>query len=127
MLFSFGSLLGNSWNCLPKRLIELVEEDAAAIEARVVAGVCENQADQKLLDAGGLGPVELRILQVDVVNDLRDLREGAVCRPDPGEQRLEGTPIALVREIASDHVESQLAGAARLFRIDEAEARLRGD
>src|SRR5262249_12901797 len=111
----------------PERFVELVEEERSALEARLVLGVCENQASDQLLDPGRLGAHELAVLEIDVVDDLPDLRQRPLREPHPRQERLERAAIPLVAEIPAHNVKADLASARRLFRIDEPEPRLRID
>ena len=90
-------------------MIELVKQDEPAFESRFVIGVRKHQADQESLQARSFGPAELGILQIDVVDDLGDLREGAIRDSRSRQQRLERAAVFFVGEVAADHVEAQLA------------------
>ena len=73
--------------------------------------MARHDALDELADARRFGPRELAVLEVDVVDDLRDRRESGVLRRDAVEQDLERAPVALVREVAARHVETQLSRA----------------
>ncbi len=59
------------------------------------------------------------------MHDLGHFRERPVGQPGARDERLEGAPVALMREVASHHVESDFSLSRRLLRIDESEARAR--
>src|SRR5205823_3046567 len=79
-------------------------------------------------DADCLGATELPVLQIDVVDDLRDGTHCRIVYREPGAQDLEGAEIALVRELGLEHVEAELArlGTISLARY-EFEPRVRVD
>src|SRR5436305_3033088 len=108
----------------PEGLIEVVEQSEAAVEAVQVLGVGERQAIDELQDAGRIGAAELRIFQIDVVDDLGDLGDPWIAQFETRDQGLERAAIPLVGELAPDGVEPHLA-RRRLgaLRIGEAEAR----
>ncbi len=56
----------------------------------------------------------LRVLEVDVVDDLADRAAApARSRPISREQHLESAAVAVVGELGLEHVEAQLAGSGR--------------
>src|SRR5262249_27039748 len=61
--------------CAPpakKVLVERIEQRDAALETRRVLGVLPREPGDEVVEARGLLAVELRILEVDVVDDLGD-------------------------------------------------------
>jgi hypothetical protein len=56
--------------------MEIVKKCEAALEARVVVGGRGPQPADERLDAAGLGPAELAVLDVDVMHDLADAAPG---------------------------------------------------
>jgi hypothetical protein len=61
------------WRALAKRCIEVVEEGEPSFEPVFVRGAVEDDAEDDLPDPGRIRPAELPVLNVDVVDDLRDL------------------------------------------------------
>src|SRR5262249_23051993 len=76
-------------------------------------------------DSGGLLATELAVLEIDIVNDLGDGAQRGVVHTGPCEEHFERAHVALVRHLALEHVEAQLA-RLRLVILsrDELEARL---
>src|SRR5216684_3380923 len=108
-----------------KRLVEVVEEGEAPIEAGLIVAVRHEHAQEKLLDAARLGVAELSILDVDVVDNLSQSRERWVFDPGPDHQRLEGAAVFLVGEVPVNHVEADLLRRHLVCPgIDEAKAGL---
>src|SRR5215470_16740930 len=69
---------------------------------------------------------EFIVLEVDVVNDLRDGAESRIFGPDTIEQYFKRAFLALVRKLSLEHVKAQLAFVwAITFARNEFEARLR--
>src|SRR5262249_52449661 len=115
------------WMPFPERFVKLVEKERATLETRLVLGIRENQAVDEALDPRRLGSAEFAVFQVDVVDDLPDLRQRPIGQLRADDQRSEGAAAPFVTEVPADDVEAQLAGARRLFRVDEPEPRLRID
>src|SRR5262249_24985834 len=78
--FSFAGSLRNSRLPCSKRCEELVEESQPALEAILIARVCEDQPRDEPLDAGRFAAAELFVLQVDVMHDLCDIGESRSAR-----------------------------------------------
>ena len=57
------------------------------------------------------GRAELRLLEVDVVDDLGDRAERGIGEAEAGDEDLERDEVSFVGEFAVEHVESELAGA----------------
>src|SRR5258707_15677015 len=90
-----------------KRPVQIVEDGAAALEPLVVVVVRRGDAADQGADAGRLLAAVLAVLEVDVVDDLADRRQCRVGQPGVADQYLEGAAVALVRELALEHVEAQ--------------------
>src|SRR5262245_25692009 len=60
------------------------------------------------VDARGLGTIELRVLQIDVVHDLRNRHESAIVETQTRHEDLEGAEVAFMRELRLEHVEAKL-------------------
>src|SRR5215813_5325554 len=114
----------------PEIFVEVVENFGAARDPlRVVLGRDADAFDQRS-DAGDFGAAELAVLEIDVVDDLRDGAQRRVLQGAALQQHLERAFVALVGELGLEHVEAQLAfvGAIALagyefetrFGIDEA-------
>src|SRR5258708_18698789 len=82
----------------------------------------------QMLEAGVVRAAILLVLEIDVVHDLGDGAQRRIGELEVREQDLERTELALVRELAVEHVEAQLARlVAIVARRDELELRLRID
>jgi hypothetical protein len=101
------------------------EERESSLQSVFVLGTVQDDAEDDLLDSGGVRPGELSISEVDVVDDFRNVSERRVRIPSDPNERLECARIALVRKVPPDHVEPQLTGLPFLLRIDEPELRIR--
>src|SRR5262249_18583230 len=114
---------------LPEIFVEVVEDLAAARNPfRVVLGRDADPFDQRP-DARDFGAAELTVLEIDVMDDLRDGAQRRVLQRATLQQHFESAFVALVGELGFEHVEAQLAfvGAISLagyefevrFGIDE--------
>src|SRR5262245_3649916 len=113
---------------LPEHFVEIVEHFGAACDALQVIRRRKRNAVDQCPDANGFIAAEFVVLEVDVVNDLRNGAERRILARDAIEQHLEGALVALVREFRLEHVEAQLAfGSAIALAGDELEARVRVD
>src|SRR5882757_11465631 len=99
---------------LAEVLVEIVEDRAAASEPFLVAPVRHRDAGDQSLDAAGLVPSELAVLQVYVVDDFGDRLERWVGQAGVAEQHLEAAAVALMGEFGLEHVEAQFAEARRV-------------
>src|SRR5207237_7595885 len=82
-------------------------------------------AVDQVLETGVIRPAVPLVLQIDVVDDLGDGPQRRVGDLEAREQHLERAELALVRELAVEHVEAQLAWlVAVLARRHELELRL---
>src|SRR5262245_35505206 len=113
----------------PEVLVEVIEDLGAARNPfRVVLGR-DADAFQQRPDAGDFGATELAVLEIDVMDDLRDGAQRRVLQRAPLQQHFERAFVALVGELGLEHVEAQLAFAGALplagyefavrLRIDE--------
>src|SRR3954467_3559791 len=105
-----GSCAGRQ-SLLPPLLLEIfvevVEHLGATRDAtRVILGRHADPFDQRP-DAGDLRPAEFVVLQVDVVDDLRDGAQRGILQCAALEQHLERALVALVGELGLEHVEAQ--------------------
>src|SRR5262245_65221235 len=106
-------------------LVEAIENRAAVCQPFFIVPVGHREARDQRLDARDLRPAELTVLQVDVVNDLRDGTERRIVEPEACQEDLEGALVPIVRELGLEHVEAELAGSRRVtLRDDELEARI---
>src|SRR5262245_4781041 len=81
---------------------------------------CRQPIDQAL-NPGRIRPAELAGLEIEIVDDLRQVAESRLLEIETGTHRLERASIAFVREIRASHVERLFAGANRSTGgIDEA-------
>ncbi len=107
---------------------ERVEQVTAARQAGLVVRAAEPDPEHGGGDARDLGPAELCVLEIDVVNDLGDGLEPRRPEAQPPAQDLERAGVPLVRELRLEHVETQLAGLGDVaLRGHELEARRRVD
>src|SRR5262249_31351742 len=90
-------------------LVEIVEQGSAAFETRGVVLVRHGDPGHQAIDPGGLGAFELAVLEIDVVNDLRDRAEGRFLQVETFHQHLEGAVVAFMGVFRLEHVEAQLA------------------
>ena len=102
-------LLVLCWPPAGKGAVEIVENGAAALQALVVVGAGRGDAGDQAADAGRFLAAVLAVLQVDVVDDLADRGQRRIVETGLGQQHLEGAAVAVVRELALEHVEAQLA------------------
>src|SRR5438876_12158888 len=89
-------------------LVQIVEHGGPALQPGLVIPMPHGDTRDQSVDAGSLGTIELRILQIDVVHDLRDREEAAVVETQAQHEDLEGAEVALVRELGLEHVEAKL-------------------
>src|SRR3954453_915616 len=83
--------------------VEVVEHLGATRDAtRVILGRHADPFDQRP-DAGDLRPAEFFVLQVDVVDDLRDGAQRGILQCAALEQHLERALVALVGELGLEH------------------------
>src|SRR2546430_1461499 len=81
---------------LPKVLVEVVEDFAPACNPlRVIPGRGADTLDQRS-DTRDFGSTELAVLEVDIVDDLRDGARRCILEAASVEQHLEGAFVALV-------------------------------
>src|SRR3954469_15824720 len=126
-----GSCAGRQ-SLLPPLLFEIfvkvVEHLGATRDAiRVILGRNADPFDQ-CPDASDLRPAEFVVLQVDVVDDLRDGAQRGVFWHAVLPQHFKGAFVALVGELGFEHVEAQLAGVRAIPLAGyELESRLRID
>src|SRR5262249_52218380 len=110
---------------LAEALIGVAEDHRAALDARGIVLLRGADPVDQERDAGGLAAAELAVLEINVVHDLGDGAQGRILEAEPLEQNLERAFVALMGELALEHVEPQLAGARLVFlRRDEFEFRL---
>jgi hypothetical protein len=109
----------------PGRRQQVVEQGEGALQPGHVAGLRGRDAGHDLGDARRLRPVELAVLDVDVVDDLGDPAQPGVAQSGALDQDLEGAAVAFVGVFRLEHVEADLAAARPVARGGgELEARL---
>ena len=82
----------------------------------------------KSLDAGRIRPPELPVLEIEVVNDLRELSQRRVLQSTSAAHRLERASVTFVGEVRANHVEGSFDRSDRASRgIDKPESRRRID
>src|SRR5439155_13610598 len=89
-------------------LVQVVKHGGPPLEAGFVIPMAHGDARDQPVDAGRLGAVELRVLEVNVVHDLRNRHEGAVVEAEARHEDLKGAEVAVVRELSFKHVEAKL-------------------
>src|SRR4026209_1622912 len=92
-------------------------------DALVVPGVRPGNAVNKALEPRRLGPRELGVGQVDVVDHLGESLQAGVRQAKPRYERFEGAAIALMGVFRFEHIETYFVGLGlvRPF-LDEPEA-----
>src|SRR5437773_4624544 len=88
-------------------LVQVVEHGGPTLEPGFLIPMAHGDARDEPVDTGCLGTVELRVLEVNVVYDLRNRHEGAVVETETRQQDLEGAEVAVVRELSLEHVEAE--------------------
>src|SRR5437667_511075 len=89
-------------------LVQVVKHGGPTLEAGFVVPMAHGDACDQPIDAGHLGAVELRVLQVNVVHDFRNRHEGAVVEAEARHKDLKSAEVAVVRELSFKHVEAEL-------------------
>src|SRR6516164_3172166 len=94
---------------LSEEFVEVIEYLGAALDSpRIVARGSANTVEQRP-DAGDLGAPELLVLEVDVVDDLRDRAQRGVLERGALQEHFESALVAFVGELRLEHVEAQFA------------------
>src|SRR6185437_1844181 len=91
-----------------KDLVEVVEDRGAALDALPIVAVRRGDPLDESRDPARFVPAVLAVLEVDVMNDLPDGGQRRVVQFGARQQHFERAAIALVRELAVEHVEAQL-------------------
>src|SRR4051812_45652789 len=90
-------------------VVEAVEDPGASRNPfRVILGRDADAFDQRS-DPCDLGAAELVVLEIDIVDDLRDGAKRRVFQCAAIEQDFERALVALVRKLGLEHVEAKLA------------------
>jgi hypothetical protein len=104
-------------------LVEPVEKRPCRGEQCLV--VCDQRdTAHDRVEAGGLGCVVEFVLEIALVDDPSDPHERGVAELVAVEERLEGAPPAMLREIDAAHVERCCIGRDVIGIVDEHEARV---
>src|SRR5260221_11923981 len=94
----------------PRKGFEQVVEDCGpSLQTLVVVLVVRADPGDQRVDARCFGALEFAVLQIDVVNDLRDRPQPTNVGHQASDQNLECAAIAFVRELGVEHVKSDLA------------------
>ncbi len=93
------------------------------LDAGRIVGLARCDPGDHECHTGRFGPCVLPILEVQVMNDLRELAQGWIMPAKSFHECFERAPLTLVAKVRLGHVEAQLAGIQRLGRSDEAELR----
>src|SRR5262245_27644187 len=88
-------------------LVQVVKHGGPALEARLVVPMAHGNPGDQPIDARCLGTIELRVLQVDVVHDLRNRHEGTIVETEARHEDLEGAEVAFMRELRLKHVKAE--------------------
>jgi hypothetical protein len=80
----------------------------------LVVGAGGGDAGDQAAHARNLFAAVLVVLEIDVVDDLCDRAKRRIGQARMVDQDLEGAAVALVRELALEHVEAQLARSGRI-------------
>src|SRR5262245_5856823 len=94
----------------PKRRVQIIKHCCATFDSLSIVLACDRESLDQTRDSVHLGPPELRILEVDVVDDLADGCERRIVEAGARQQHLEGAAVAVMGELTFEHVEAQLAG-----------------
>ncbi len=89
-------------------MIEIVEDGSALRDPLLVALVRHGDAGDQAGDARRFLAAELAVLEIDVVDDLGDGLQRRIGYAGAGEQDLEAAAVALMGDLAFEHVEAQL-------------------
>src|SRR5260221_1986364 len=87
----------------------MIEEREPRIEASFVVTVNGAEPDDGGSDTCSLWTTELRLLQIDVVNDLRNRADPWLADGEPFHEHLERAVVAFVRVLRLEHIEAELA------------------
>src|SRR5438094_1452927 len=104
--------------------IEPVEDRHPPLEQLVVFLGARREASNGEIDARGLVAGELAVVQISLVDDLRNDFHAPVHDPEPLDQRLERAVLAVVSEVGAQDIERD-ALPRGVGRIREREFRLR--
>src|SRR5437867_4187761 len=91
-------------------LVQVVEHGGPTLQPGLIIPMAHGDARDQPVDAKRLGAVELRVLEVNVMHDLRNRHEGAVVEAEARHEDLKGAEVAVVRELRIKHVEAELLG-----------------
>src|SRR5436309_756695 len=103
--------------------VETVEDRHAALEQVVIVRRGLGERADGEIHARRLVPCELAVVQVRLVDDLRDDLDPPVLEPEPLDQGLERAVLAVMPEIRAEHIEwDALPGG--ISRVSERELRV---
>src|SRR5439155_10583636 len=91
-------------------LVEVVEDGRPSGQPILVFSVPHGEPGDQAIDPRRFRAVELRVLQVDVMDDRCDRAKRRVVEAQASEQHLERAEVTFMRELGLEHVEAQLAG-----------------
>src|SRR5882757_2679296 len=103
----FGPNASTSFS--PVKVQELIKQDHARLEPRLVAPVSETERRDHVGDTRDLRSSELAVLHVDVVDDLGKGLDSWFANQKALDQYLERALVTLVRELGFEHIEGNLA------------------
>jgi hypothetical protein len=94
---------------LAKERIQVVQHRASAFYSCVIVVVCLDDPADEPRNSRSLGPIELFVFAVNVVNYLADRAECRVAKTELSKERLKCAGLSDVRVFGFVHVESELA------------------
>src|SRR3546814_5825784 len=105
--------------------VEMVEGGGGARDPVEIVNARRADAIEDGAQAGGLGPVELAVGNVELVDQLADRGQCRIIEAGAQHQRLEAAAILLMGELGIGHVEPELARLGHIaLAADELEAHL---
>ena len=103
---------------LRKRPVQRLEERDPALQQQVVLGRGQLEPLDQRADRACVGGAEAAVLQVEVVHDLGDARDGRIRDAEDGAQGLERAALALMAELDAEHVERNRVRGRKGLAVD---------
>src|SRR5947199_5432352 len=88
--------------------VESVKDRHAPLEQLLILLGARREASDGEIDARGLVAGELAVVQISLVDDLRNDFHAPVLDPEPTDQRLERAVLAMVSEVGAQDIEFRL-------------------
>src|SRR5262245_50509283 len=90
-------------------LVEVIEDRPAVGDALLVLRIGRANSRDEASDACRLLASELRLLQVDVMDDLGNGMERRIGEARPAQEDLEAAAVSFMGDYSLDHIDSQLS------------------